>query len=156
MGGTRCNHVPLGFCSVQGNNPKAKQIADDPYLCTPNDLCFEASSPRLRCVCKPCKMPKLAAFTHAFVPKHRMDQQPRMAVDGEAECICAMYPCNKPAASIPGTHASADGCRQERNVPQLGKAFTLASEYINLWKMTARLSLEMKLIHFCSPALGIK
>lgn len=51
---------------------------------------------------------------------------------------------------------SADGCRQEGNVPQMGKAFTLASEYINLWKMTARLSPEMKLIHFCFPALGIK
>lgn len=51
---------------------------------------------------------------------------------------------------------SADGCRQEGNVPQMGKAFTLASEYINLWKMTARLSPEMKLIHSCFPALGIK
>lgn len=29
---------------------------------------------------------------------------------------------------------SADGYRQENNVPQLGNAFILASEYIHLWK----------------------
>ena len=58
-------------------------------------------------------------------------------------------------AAQPHQGPKPDGYRQENNV-QLGNALALASEYINLWKTIARQSLETKLIHCCSPVLGIK
>lgn len=153
-------HASRLFAHCRKYNPKAKRTADDPHICTPRDFCFEASSPILRCVCKPCTMPKPCCIRsmHLYQSTGWTNSRAWLwmgRLSASAPCTLAtrqQHLYQEPTL----TSVSADGCRQKRNVPQLGNAFTLASEYINLWKMTARLSLEMKLIHFCSPALGIK
>lgn len=110
-------HASRLFAHCRKYNPKAKRTADDPHICTPRDFCFEASSPILRCVCKPCTMPKPCCIRsmHLYQSTGWTNSRAWLwmgRLSASAPCTLAtrqQHLYQEPTL----TSVSADGCRQK-------------------------------------------